>query len=53
MLDVDTLVLSETSKVRQLPQWMLKPITYGLKKLFHQDEVNNTLERIGHLEPWI
>jgi putative hemolysin len=50
MLDVDTLVLSRNPKARQLPLWMLKPITYGLKKLFHQDEVNRTLERIGHLE---
>jgi len=50
MLDVDSLVLSRTPKARQLPQWILKPITYGLKKLFHQAEVNSTLERIGHLE---
>lgn len=50
MLDVETLVQSQTSRIRQLPHWMLKPITYGLKKLFHQNEVNRTLERIGHLE---
>jgi len=50
MLDVNALIQSRASKTKALPKWMLKPIIYGLKKLFHQDEVNRQLERIGHLE---
>ncbi|MBN2963181.1 lysophospholipid acyltransferase family protein [Sulfurospirillum sp. T05] len=50
MLDVNALINAQSSRVKSLPKWMLKPIIYGLKKLFHQDEVNRQLERIGHLE---
>lgn len=50
MVEISSLLLSKSPKMRQLPQCLQKPIMYGLKKIFHQKELNKMYEQMSHLE---
>lgn len=50
MVDIEQTFYNSVPQAKKYPKWTTKPIVYFLKKLFHEEEANRVLEKIGHLE---
>lgn len=50
MIDIKTLVKNYNEKNNKIPNFLVPLAVFMLKKLFHQNEANAVLKKIGHLE---
>lgn len=50
MVNIEKTFYNSVPKAKNYPKWTMKPVIYFLKKLFHEEEANTILKKIGHLE---
>lgn len=50
MLDVSSIFYNKFPKAKTYPQWTLKPLIFLLRKLFHEDIINNFLQKNERLD---